>query len=462
MRKLSFRVRALCATVPPAALVLLVLVVLVHARDRRQLERAMEGSLALKREEVEQVLAQGRSYSELVAFLELESSYSSPDSEFFYELHDASGRLLAGSPNLGDARIGPQEVQGYARCPHPLRPGEEVLILAGPLGNSAGSDARPETWATVALALEPHLRTARAELLGSVLVAAGGLLVLILALWFGVGSSLRSVSLITREAAAIRVAGLRRRLPCNGSGDELDRLTGELNGLFAGLEASLVQMEAFTSDAAHQLRTPLTRIRGELDLVLAGPARLDPEVRDSLERTRGELERLSGTCGKLLLLARLDRGAQASELCAAEFALDALAEELVDEMRPVADEAGIELEFAARGSGRVRGSRELCGEALLNLLENALRHTPRGGRIRVGVERADEAVRLDVEDSGPGVPADERELVFQRFHRGRKALPGGTGLGLSIVRGIARAHGGDAELVPSARGAAFRVSLPAA
>lgn len=462
MRKLSFRLRVLRATLPPAALVVAVLVGLVHARERRQLERAVEGALALKWEELEQVLAQPTSAPELDAFLHLESSYSSPDSEFFYELCDASGSLFAGSPNLGNARLQVREEAGYARCVHPLRPEEEVLVLTGPLAHLAGPDPALETWASVAVALEPHLRMARAEFRNSVLVAAGGLAVVALSLWFGIGSSLRSVSLITREAAAIRVAGLRRRLPQNGSGDELDRLTVELNGLFDGLEASLLQMEAFTSDAAHQLRTPLTRIRGELDLVLAEPNGLAPEVRESLERTRGELERLTGTCGRLLLLARLDRGALEAELRGAEFGLDEMAEELVSEMRPVAEEAGIALEFAVRGSGRVRGSRELCGEALLNLLENALRHTPRGGRIQVEVEGALGEVRLDVRDSGAGVPEDERELVFQRFHRGRNALPGGTGLGLSIVRGIARAHGGEAALLPCNSGAAFRLRLPAA
>jgi len=462
VKRPSFRARVLRVTLPPSALVLGVLVLLVEARDRRQSARALEGALALKWEEVAEVLAQERSAVELEAFLALESSYSSPTSEFYYELRAASGSVLAASPNLGAAHLGTDVARaGYSHQPHPLREGEEVLVLSGPLRHGRGGGPAAGTWASVALAVEPQRAAARSELLGSILVAGGGLLGLAAALWLGIGSSLRTVSAITREAAAIRSAGLRRRLPENGSGDELDRLTQELNGLLDGLEASFLQMEAFTSDAAHQLRTPLTRIRGEIDLVLASPG-LGAEAQESLERTRGELERLTGTCGRLLLLARLDRGALEEELRSSLFDLGALACELVQEMRPLAEEAGIVLDGFAAGAAPVRGSRALCTEALLNLIENALRHTPRGGRIRVEVERVHDEVRLGVGDSGPGVPADERELVFRRFHRGKNAPSGGTGLGLSIVRGIARAHGGEASLAESARGALFQIRLPAA
>jgi len=458
--RLSFRARVLASTLPPAALLLAGLVALVCLRDQRRLTQTLEGALELKWEEVSLFLSQAPGPAELADFLALESSYSSPTSEFYYELRSSDGAFLAGSPNLAGVPLTRAPLlPGFSHLAPPRRAGEEVLALSGSV---AGAGPGPEpTHASIALATEPHLSAARAEFTGVLFVAGGAFLVLAAALWFALGQSLRTVSAITREAAAIRTGGLRRRLPENGSGDELDRLTRELNGLLGGLEASFVQMEAFTSDAAHQMRTPLTRIRGEIDLVLAQGG-LDPATQESLEHTRAELERLSGTCARLLLLARLDRGALAEELRGGEFDLAALAGELVQELRPLAEEAGVELATTGPAQGRVRGSRALCAEALLNLLDNALRHTPRGGHVRVDVACAGGEVRIDVRDSGPGVPADERELVFHRFHRGRNAVPGGTGLGLSIVRGIARAHGGDALLLAGERGAAFRLCLPAA
>jgi two-component system OmpR family sensor kinase len=282
------------------------------------------------------------------------------------------------------------------------------------------------------------------------------------ALWFVVCRSLRSVSVITSHAAVISSSNLRRRLPQNGSGDELDRLTAVLNELFAGLERSLQQMEAFTSDAAHQLRTPLTRIRGELDLVLTNGESLPEDTLASLEAASSELERLMGTCARLLLLARLDRGALERELNAEELDLSALAQELVEQVSPMAAEKQIAVAFHSRGEAPMRGSRELLAEALLNLLDNAIRCTPSGGQVELVVRIEGRQVLATVADTGPGVQESERELVFRRFFRGTNAPGAGTGLGLAIVRGIARAHGGEVELWPNEPGARFELRLPAA
>jgi two-component system OmpR family sensor kinase len=283
-------------------------------------------------------------------------------------------------------------------------------------------------------------------------------------LWIVIARSLRSVSRITELASAIRAADLRTRLPVAGSNDELDRLSVVLNGLFSEVELSLQQMDAFASDAAHQMRTPLTRIRGELDLVLAGGVELVPEARAHLLEARADLERLVETCARLLLLARLDRGSLDAGLRAEVVDLGALVGELCEQAEPLAAEREIVLHCEAPAGVLVGGCRALLAEGVLNLLENAILFTPAGGRVAVRVLRAGGKVAVSVEDSGPGVSAQEGELVFRRFFRGAaSAVVPGTGLGLAIVRGIARAHGGDVRLCRSERsGAEFRIDLPAA
>lgn len=466
--RFSFRWRVLAPTLCLAVAVAAALVALVHLRSDSQRRRTLENALATKTEEVQSVLAAGDARLELASFLDLETCYANSPYEYFFELLDAGGRPLVRSGNLAGGSLGPPQEPGAAvrleARPHPLRPEESVLVRSQRLPPDVAYAGEPAPIVRVAVCLAPLALAARVDLWNNVLAALLSLGVLAGVLWFVVGRSLRSVSAITRHAAAISSSNLRERLPQNGSGDELDRLAGVLNELFAGLERSLAQMEAFTSDAAHQLRTPLTRIRGELDLVLAGADELPASARDSLEAARTELERLAETCARLLLLARLDRGALAQELCADQFDLAALAQELVEQVAPLAAEKDLRVTLSAAGQAPLRGSRALLAEALLNLLDNAIRCTPAGGRIEVAVHVEGRDVLALVRDTGPGIAAAERELVFRRFYRGQSGSESaGTGLGLAIVRGIARAHGGEAELCPSdGRGAHFALRLPAA
>jgi len=228
------------------------------------------------------------------------------------------------------------------------------------------------------------------------------------------------------------------------------------------LGASLRQMEQFSSDAAHQLRTPLTRIRGELDLVMGGDGVPDP-LRGQLGRIQDELERLSRVCGRLLLLARLDQEARAASLLVDRVDLEEVVTELLDQMCPVARGRGVELRRAASSPLCVRGSRPLLVEAVLNLLDNAIRFTPAGGAVVVSVAAHGSAARLSVEDGGPGIPVAERENVFMPFYRREPAgaADDGSGLGLAIVRGIARAHGGRVEVDEApGGGCVVRLELP--
>ncbi len=468
MSRASFRWRVMTPTLLLASLVAAALVALVHVRGREQQRRALENSLGTKIEEVVSILAAGDGRVELASFLELETSYRCSPYEYFYELTSAEGRPLLCSQNLAAAARSGLACPGQppapaAVQPHPSDESEDMLVRSQRLAPELRFAGEAGPIVRVGVCLEPLQSALHTDLVHSLIAAVLSLAVLALALWIVIGRSLRSVSDIARHASAISSSNLRERLPRSGCGDELDRLAAVLNEQFAGLERALAQMEAFTSDAAHQLRTPLTRIRGELDLVLAHAPELAAETRARLEDTRDELERLVRTCARLLLLARLDRGALQEELRANELDLTSLVQELVEQVAPLGTEKGVRVEFRATGALRLRCCQALLAEALLNLLDNAIRCTPSGGRVVVALKRTNGVARISVSDTGPGVPEDEREMIFRRFYRGASGKGEGTGLGLAIVRGIARAHGGEVTLHSLAgSGATFQMSLPAA
>ena len=224
-------------------------------------------------------------------------------------------------------------------------------------------------------------------------------------------------------------------------------------------------MERVFLDAAHELRTPLTRIRGEIDLILRSDVSDPP--RSQLERIQEDLERLSRLCGRLLLLARLDRQAGDAGLPSDEVDLEGLVSELLEQMTPLAQDCAVSLRRGATSAARVRGSRPLLVEALLNLLDYALRSTPEGGPVSVSIDVDGSLVRVAVADGSAGIPPAERERILQRLDRIPRTPAGGTygddgnDLGLAIVRGIARVHGGRFELDEAPGGGSlFRLVLP--
>jgi signal transduction histidine kinase len=304
----------------------------------------------------------------------------------------------------------------------------------------------------------------RDDLLETLAVGSASLVAVFLLLFFVTGRALMPVSAMASKASAITAARPRERLPVSGRGDELDQLAGVLNDMLDRLGSSYRQMEQFASGAAHQLRTPITRIRGELELLLMGDP--PPALRGQLEQVLEELDRLTRMCGRLLLLARLDQQAAEANLLDERTDLGDVVDELLDYMRPVAQERRIALERGKSDVATVGGSRPLLVQAVLNLLDNAVRYTPCGGRITVSTEVSDAVVRLSVEDSGPGVPEAERANVFKPFYRlattQAAEADAGSGLGLAIVTGIARAHRGRVELHEApGGGSVFSLVLPA-
>ncbi len=257
---------------------------------------------------------------------------------------------------------------------------------------------------------------------------------------------------LTDTARAITETDLARRIVVDGN-DEIAELGRTFNAMLDRLESAFATQKDFVADAGHELRTPITIIRGHLELLGDDPV----ERRETVELVCDELDRMSRFVDDLLLLAQAE---QADFIQSADVDLDALTEELMAKASALAPR---DWRLEAIGVGRLEADRQRLTQAVMQLAQNAVQHTGEGDRIALGSALADGHARLWVSDSGPGVSAADRDRIFDRFARGsgtRRST--GAGLGLAIVRAIAEAHGGSAELAPSraGHGATFVVTLP--
>lgn len=271
---------------------------------------------------------------------------------------------------------------------------------------------------------------------------------------------LTPVSAMGARAAEISATNLRERLPVSG-GEELAGLARVVNALLERLEASFTQQRRFMADASHELRTPTAILRTEADVTLAQAHRTEEEYRASLVVMRDAARRLTRIVDDLFLLARADTeivGARRERVDLSE-----IVHEATRGVRALADSRAVRVEMVGDAiDATVSGDADLLGRLLLNLLDNAIKHSPAGGVVRVAMERAGDAYAITVTDAGRGIPAADRERIFERFVR-LDGVDAGAGLGLSIARRIAEAHGGSLTLVESRPGrTVFRALLPAA
>lgn len=289
-----------------------------------------------------------------------------------------------------------------------------------------------------------------------VIVAAAGGSVLL-------QSALRPVRDMIDKANEISHHELDARLPVPYTGDDLERLSITLNQMITRLQESLLNSRRFSSDASHEVRTPLTIIRGELEQLL-----IRKDVSDSIgERVSSlmeETDRLIGIAEGLLALSRLDAGEALRENVRAD--LGEMAAATAEQMHLLAVEKEIELTCTRHTPAEVKGDRSGLKRVIVNLLDNAIKYTPAHGKITIDVRAEKRHAYLEVSDNGIGIPQEDLTRVFDRFYRSesvRSTAPGGTGLGLSIVRSICSAHGGTvyAENLSSG-GCRFVVQLPLA
>ena len=250
-------------------------------------------------------------------------------------------------------------------------------------------------------------------------------------------SLLSRVETVNKTAQAIRAGDLSRRIPTTGSGDEIDHLGDNLNAMLDQIENLMTGMREVSDNIAHDLRSPLTRIRNRLtDATSGSPA----EKEEALALTLEETERMIATFNALLSIARIRSGESASVNMLID--LVAIAEEMAELYEPAAQDAGFELILKTAPTPPIRGSRELVSQAVANFLDNALKYAEGGARIELTVgPHAGGGVALSVADDGPGVKADDRHRVLERYVRLEESrTTPGSGLGLSLVAAIAHAH----------------------
>ncbi len=377
-------------------------------------------------------------------------------SPFYYYLEDTSGRKIAGHfPRLPDdpPDAGMKTVYFNFELPQPdgsktLRPAAGRIVR---LRDNGGA---------LMVAFDTAQQTVIVDRIQSAILVAAPV-ALILSLLGGAlitrGAARRAEEL-AKTAEAVIGGELSRRVPVRGTGDEFDRLAQRINAMLDQI-GKLVEASQNTGNAiAHDLRSPLTRLRNRLETALSKP--MTQEVASStLVETVEEVDRVLGTFNAILRLARLDAGTEGLRV---RMDLSDVAEELAELFGPACEESGLALRSQIARNQQVLGDRELIGQAISNLIDNAIKYTPSGGSISLSVMRGPEAmIDLTVTDTGPGIPELERPKVIERFHRMDSArTQPGSGLGLALVQSVADLHGG-ALLLDDANGPKDRPGLKA-
>ena len=277
---------------------------------------------------------------------------------------------------------------------------------------------------------------------------------------------LRRVDAMTETTRTIMAGDLGERLPVAGTGDELDRLAENLNVMLERIEALMHGLKEVSDNIAHDLKTPLTRLRNRTEEALR-TAKSEPEYRAALEGTIEDSEGLIRTFNALLMIARAESGQARDDM--SEFDAAEIAHDVGELYEPLAEEKGIALKVEADAPAKVKGNRELVSQALANLVDNAIKYTvPRdigvnGATPEIVVRALNEGDRilLTVTDRGPGIPEADRARAVERFVRleQSRSQPG-SGLGLSLASAVARLHGGELTLEDNQPGLKSVIALP--
>ena len=274
-------------------------------------------------------------------------------------------------------------------------------------------------------------------------------------IWFTIARGLKPLDRVA-AAVARRSPALLEPLPDRDLPREVQPLVGALNDLLSRLSHTLDAQRAFVADAAHELRTPLTAVH--LQAQLAERATTDTERAAALAELKGGLERGTRLVEQLLTLAREEPGVSATAASTVDLA--ALAREVIADLAPLAGAKGIDLGLSSTTTSVLSGDPDALRTLISNLVDNAIRYTPAGGRVDIALADDVGGVVLSVRDSGPGIATEDRERVFDRFYRGSGAGGiRGSGLGLAIVKRIAERHGADVELGPGIDGRGLSVTV---
>ena len=269
---------------------------------------------------------------------------------------------------------------------------------------------------------------------------------------------LRRLDVITRTSSEIVAGDFSRRVPMTTGHDEFDTLAENLNVMLERNERLMKGMREVVDSVAHDLRTPLNRLRNRLEDMQRKLNPEDPHL-DDIDSAVAETDRLIGTFNALLLIAEADSGMTRGSMTPID--LSAIVADIADLYAPLAEEKEIGLEVAPSGVLTIEGNRSLVSQALANLIDNAIKYTPAGGHIWVSAGETPAGIDLIVADDGPGIPVEDRARVLERFVRLEKSRNSpGTGLGLSLVAAVARMHEAKLSLGDNAPGLKTTISFP--
>lgn len=381
-----------------------------------------------------------------------------------YLLRDGAGRRLAGNLSAVPAEVAANPAGGVIRYAHTGSPAESRLGVAIPVAAGAGLSLVIGRDIENQVTLANGIKRTFLWGFGALALAA-----LIAGLWIG-RSVLGRIEVINATTRSIMDGDLSRRIPVSGSRDELDTLSESLNAMLERIDQLMSGLKEVSDNIAHDLKTPLNRLRNGAEAALRDSRGADA-YRDGLESTIEKADELIKTFNALLLIARLEAGVV--EESAEPFDLGQLVGDVAELYEPVAEEAGLTLEIEAREGLAVRANRQLVGQAVANLVDNAIKYSAHaaGGQdaplataaVSVRVTAEGTAAEISVADRGPGIAAEDRDRALRRFVRLEKSrTQPGTGLGLSLVAAVARLHNGSVRLEDNDPGLRVVVTLPLA
>lgn len=301
------------------------------------------------------------------------------------------------------------------------------------------------------------------DIVNRALVVAFGMMgVGALLIWFFVGRrALKRIDNVSEASRRIMGGDLSGRLPVTGSGDEFDRLSENLNVMLARIAKLNEGLKQVSDNIAHDLKTPLTRLRNRAEAALSGRKNA-AEYREALEATIAESDQLIRTFNAILMISRLEAGYSAEQTGNVDLA--EIVADVVELYEPAAEEQGVALEAVVAGAAVVSANRELVAQALSNVVDNAIKYSAGSGdapRVVVSLLKEEGGVAMEVADNGPGIDEDDRDRVTERFVRleQSRSQPG-SGLGLSLAKAVMKFHGGGLELSGRNPGLSVRMVFP--
>ncbi|MET3790742.1 sensor histidine kinase [Aquamicrobium terrae] len=398
-----------------------------------------------------------------------------------YLLADANGQILTG--NVQSLEPGVLEIEGWTTRPFYYRrygesEAERQRAENGETENGQTEAQRAELRRHDALAMVLRLPNQMILLVGrdlgepqrfrdvvsrSLMLALGMMGLGGIVIWFFVGrAALKRIDGISAASRRIMGGDLSGRLPTTGAGDEFDRLSENLNAMLARIDTLNEGLKQVSDNIAHDLKTPLTRIRNRAEATLAGKHKT-ADYREALDATIAESDQLIKTFNAILMISRLEAGYSAESMSSVDLA--EAVRDVVELYEPLAEDSGVALEAEAAQSVTISGNRELIGQALSNIVDNAIKYSADATeepRVRVRLQREGAEIRLSVTDNGHGIPDEQdRARATERFVRLEKSRSQpGSGLGLSLAKAVMKFHGGRLDLLPADPGLSVVMVFP--